>query len=60
MAAEASTPRRRPIRVWRWPFPRGRNPDRRGTDPAGRPAAKRWHDAIAGRPAARINMPSGA
>ncbi len=32
-------------------FPWIRNPDRRGIDLAGYPAVRRWHDAIAARPA---------
>ena len=32
-------------------FPWIRNPDRRGIDLAGYPSVKRWHDAIAARPA---------
>jgi len=32
-------------------FPWVRNPDRRGIDLAEYPAVKRWHDAIAARPA---------
>jgi GST-like protein len=32
-------------------FPWVRNPDRRGIDLADYPSVKRWHDAIAARPA---------